>query len=143
MHGDSSPKATEKNRSSKIFWLIVIPIIVGIIVGVVSLMIEYGIFLRQPNVAPGNEIVSVFVRVQELDTGERVENAQITLELVEQVPTLELTDSQGIARFLVDSSQIGEPGVLIVEKTGYEVYTLQVDIFPDDLPEVIPLSRLP
>ena len=80
------------------------------------------------------------IRVQSKGTSEHIPNAKVTIEITGKAPLDEFTDDNGYARILIDSDRVGKPGRLIVEATGYERYTQNIDLYKDVLPDVVQLD---
>ena len=81
------------------------------------------------------------VEVKDKETDEAISKAQITIEVLNRTPLHARTDSNGFARVFVDESYAGEPGRLRVKAKGYEIYEIEIDLFPDHLPQEVYLIK--
>ncbi len=126
-------------------------IIVAVITGI------FAVVLKQPSASPTpppipsqisvatsppsvNSTFDYSIRVQTSDTGMPVANAKVTIEVIGQAPLDEIADSNGIARFLIDSIRVGQPARLIARAVGYKSYSQNIDLRQGTLPDVIPLD---
>ena len=80
------------------------------------------------------------VRVHARDTDEPISNAEVTIEVGGKAPLDDITDTSGLARIFIDSSYVGEPGVLVVRATGYETHRQHIDLKKGALPDVVMLD---
>ncbi len=80
------------------------------------------------------------VRVQKNDASSSIPNAKVTIEVIGQAPLDEITDSNGIARFFIDTNRAGQPARLIIRAAGYRSYNQNIDLRQATLPDVIPLE---
>jgi hypothetical protein len=65
------------------------------------------------------------------------------LEVAGKAPLDEIADSNGFARFTIDTSYANKPGRLIVQATGYKTYAQNIDLVKDALPDIIQLEPMP
>jgi hypothetical protein len=77
------------------------------------------------------------VRVQARATGKRLEGAKVRLEMIEQAPLEEATDSEGLARFFIETKNNGAPARLIVHADGFASYTANIDLTDGTLPRAV------
>lgn len=80
------------------------------------------------------------VRVQELDTGVDIPNANIRVEANGIAPVSQYTDSGGTARLFLPYSIKDKPARLIVQATNYDEYTQNIDLRKELLPTIIQLN---
>ena len=83
------------------------------------------------------------IRVQAKDTGEYLLDAKVIIEVVGKAPLDSITDANGLARILVSSSHVNQPGMLIVEAKGYKRYMQNIDLIKDSLPHTVQLELEP
>ena len=83
------------------------------------------------------------VQVQAKDTDEPIPNAEVTIQVSEVAPLHEITDTHGVARVLVDDSQAGQPGRLIVRVTGYTTHVESINVRKNVPPTVVRLEPAP
>jgi len=57
-----------------------------------------------------------------------------------KAPLEEIADSNGFARVSIDADRAGQPGKLIVQATGYKPYVQNIDLNPENLPDVVQLE---
>lgn len=122
----------DKNtKLSELFtWPLIVTIIGGIVVGLVLLAIS------------PTEEVSVWVRVLDKSTGSPVEFATVTLDVAGGGPTMsESTDSNGFARFLLNSDLNGMPALVAIRSDSYDTYTQYVDLVPQSGPYTMLLTE--
>lgn len=72
--------------------------------------------------------------------GENLPEAHVMIQVAGKAPLDEVTDVNGFARFFIESSYAREPARLIVEKEGFHPHTQEIDLYPDRLPDRIPLE---
>ena len=70
-----------------------------------------------------------------------IPNAKVTIEIISQAPLGELTDSDGIARFFIDTGQVGQPARLIVQATGFRLHKQNIDLRQGVLPVVVQIEQ--
>jgi len=82
------------------------------------------------------------VRVQASDTQNYVRNAEVMIEVGDDLPPLEsLTDANGLARLFVKDPYVGRPGgTLIIRATGYQRYWGSINLTAGDLPAIVLLE---
>lgn len=80
------------------------------------------------------------VRVKVQSTGDFIENAVVIIEVSGKAPLDAVTDSNGLARVFIPSEYVGKPGVLIVKAPEYEMYTENMDLTKDALPDIVLLK---
>ncbi|MCP4372393.1 MAG: hypothetical protein GY797_30450 [Deltaproteobacteria bacterium] len=102
---------------------------------VLSFATVFGIYIFS------NDSFSYLVRVQENGTGNYIANAKVTIEVAEQAPLDEVTDVNGVTRIFLSRSYAGQPGRLLVEANGYELYRQEIDLTEGSLPDTIPLNK--
>lgn len=88
-----------------------------------------------PAIVP--EEIFYFVHVMNEVTREDVSTAEVTIEISGKSPLNAVTDSNGIARIVIDASYVGKPGFLIVKSRDYETHTQNIDVKKDALPDII------
>ncbi len=126
-------------------------IIVAVVGGIFALLQKQPAASSTPQATPMQIAVATFspsvnsnfgytIRVQTNDAGMPIANAKVTIEVIGQAPLDEIADSNGVARFLIDSSRVGQPARLIVRATGYKSYSQNIDLRQGTLPDVIPLD---
>jgi hypothetical protein len=122
------------------FWA---PIIVALIAA--GATIVAALVTRSGGTAPSPtaEPFAYQVRIQAVDNGQPLQNADVTIEVPGQAPLKEVTDSEGLARVFIDSSYAGRPGRIIAQATGYVTYVRNIDLRQDTLPTVVKLERGP
>lgn len=120
-------------------------IIVAVIAGIFAVLQQQA--SSSPTLPPttvatsqGNTNFDYSVRVQSNDTGLPVPNAKVTIEVIGQAPLDEITDSNGIARFFIDTSRSGQPARLLIRATGLKLYNQNIDLRQGTLPDVVPLE---
>jgi len=88
----------------------------------------------------GNTNFDYSVRVQASDTSLPIPNAKVTIEVIGQAPLDEVTDSNGIARFFIDTSRSGQPARLIIRTAGFKLHIQNIDLRQGVLPDVVALE---
>lgn len=86
-----------------------------------------------------NEVV-IKLEIQDKTSGKNIENAIVSLQIGTEPTVINISGSDGIVRFFVDSEQMGLPVKLSVEVKGYEIYKQEIDIKEQSL--TIPLSPI-
>ena len=94
-----------------------------------------------PSVFPSPPAIHFIVQVRSQVTGEPIVGGRILIRVAEQTPINAFTDSEGVARILVDSNYEGQLGYLIVEAPGYERYIRNINLADESLPNIILLKR--
>jgi len=74
--------------------------------------------------------------------GENLPDTHIIIQVGGKAPLDEFTDSNGFARIVIDGTYAREPARLIVEREGFHPYTQEIDLYPDGLPDRIPLEPI-
>lgn len=125
-------------RNLTIFFSVVIVLGVGIVIG--TSLIDNDPQEVVASITP----VSSFdypVRVQAEGSNEYLSGARVTIEVRDDniAPKIDFTDSNGFARIFIDSTRAGKPGRLIIEATGFDTYTQNIDLTVGDLPSIIHL----
>lgn len=119
-----------------IVMLIVLILAVGLIVGCGAAA------TTPPPPPPTPSNFSYLVQVQAKDTGQKVESAEVIISVGGRVPLNGFTDSKGIARVIIPSDYVNEPGVLAVEAEEFKEYTQNIDLVEGALPDDIRLDRV-
>ena len=121
------------------------PVIVALIGLVGALIGPLPTWLRKstiPTPSDSGFYYGVHVRAKDQDT--EISRAHVTIETVGGLAPIDgFTDSTGYTRLRIPASHIGQPGRLIVEKSGYNRWEQNIDLTPDSLPDVIELEPNP
>ena len=97
-----------------------------------------------PQPTPSDTSFTYQVRVQDQDTGEAIEGADVTIAIGGDIaPVDDVTDLNGIAMIPIDSSRAGKLGRLTVTASGYDKYDKYVNLTGDALPNVVQLAPIP
>ena len=117
------------------------PTIFAAVIGAIGMMIVAIIqltplFLSLPK--PGR--FSYSVRVEMKDGRQIINNAKVSIIVGGKTPLIEFTDVNGFSIFSIETDYAGSHGILIVEASGFSVYTQNINIFPDKLPAVVQLE---
>jgi hypothetical protein len=131
----SKPEGQDTEKKNKIWtpqvwWVPILVALIGLI-GVLIPLINGG------SAPPTDKSFEYSVRIEEKATGKPIANAEVTIEVINQAPMREVTDSNGVARVFVDTERAGQPGRLIVQASGYDRYIENIDLEPDKLSTVI------
>lgn len=116
-------------------------IIVAVIAAVAAIVAAYWQFVWKPTNI--DKPFQYAVRVEDLNAGEAISRAQVTVEIIGKAPLNAVSDSNGIARIFIDGERVGEPGRLRVERIGYTAYREDIDLKKDTLPDIVQLKKLP
>ena len=81
------------------------------------------------------------VRVETKQNRQIVSNAKVSIIVGSKAPLVEYTDNNGFSRFAIEKDYTGHFGTLQVEANGFEIYTRNIDILPNELPAVLQLER--
>lgn len=126
-------------------WLQKCPLSIAILIVfilAVGLIVGCGAATTLPPPLPTPSSFSYLVQVQAKDTGQKVESAEVIISVGGRVPLDSFTDSKGIARIIIPSNYVNEPGVLAVEAKEFKEYTQNIDLVEGALPDDIRLERL-
>jgi hypothetical protein len=116
----------------------VLAAIIGAIAMVVVAMIQLTpFFLHSQN----RESFPYSVRVETKQNRQIVSNAKVSIIVGSKAPLVEYTDNNGFSRFAIEKDYTGHFGTLQVEANGFEIYTRNIDILPNELPAVLQLER--
>ena len=85
---------------------------------------------------------SYVIRVQSKKTGQPISNSDVLIEVIGQAPLHQATDSNGYARVLIEGKRVGQPAKLSIQATGYSLFTQNIDLRQDTLPDVIQLDSV-
>ena len=81
--------------------------------------------------------------VRVVDVSERsIAAARILIEIEGQAPLGHFTDSEGYGRVDVPISHAGQPGRIIVEADGYRPFRQEIDLYEEQLPQIVRLEEL-
>ncbi|NJK81811.1 MAG: hypothetical protein HC914_18890, partial [Chloroflexaceae bacterium] len=83
------------------------------------------------------------VRVQDANTGDPIERAEVIVEVGGLAPLNDFTDSVGIVRISIDGERANQPGRVIVRANGYQSFERNIDLTPGTLPDVVQLDAVP
>jgi len=75
-------------------------------------------------------------------TGENLPDAHVIIQVGGKAPLDGFADSNGFARIFIDGSYVREPARLMVEREGFHPYTQEIELYPDGLPDRIPLEPI-
>lgn len=81
------------------------------------------------------------VTVVDDETELPIAGAQVVIEIVGRAPLGEDADSNGFARVVVPAAFAEQPGRLIIRADGYKVWSEEIDLYPDRLPNIVKLKR--
>ena len=81
------------------------------------------------------------VTVKDDSTHQPIRNAEVLIEVAGKAPLDEYTDSKGYARIVVPASHAERPGRLTVNAQGYAVEVKNIDLYQDQLPDEMRLTR--
>ena len=117
------------------------PTIFAAVIGAIGMMIVAIIQLTPllfSSPKPGR--FSYSVRVEMKDGRQIINNAKVSIIVGGKTPLIEFTDVNGFSLFSIETDYAGSHGILIVEASGFSVYTQNINIFPDKLPAVVQLE---
>jgi hypothetical protein len=80
------------------------------------------------------------VQVLAANDGEPIPGAQVLIQIGEIAPLDEFTDSNGIARIIIDDTYIGQPGRLIVRANSYQTWEQNLTLDQQQLPDTVQLA---
>lgn len=121
-------------KGLKFFWFVN-----KLVLSALATVLIIGCGAQEPTPTP-TPLFSYQIRVQAKETGKGIANAKVTIDVEGKSSLIELTDSEGLARIFVYASHSDRPGRLIVEATGYETYTRNIELIADRLPSAIQLE---
>lgn len=117
------------------FWkeiIVALIALIGVLVGVMS-----------GGCDSPNSTFDVAVQVEDSVTGEKLQQAQVSLVLTDIPPLVAVTGVDGYASIRVDSQYLDQRGELQVQKNGYALYERMIPVQKDDMPIVVPLEKEP
>ncbi len=101
---------------------------------------------NSPTPTTPNSPISSFayqVRVQTESTNNHIRRAHVTIEVRGKAPLDDFTDVNGLARLFIPTEYVNQPGVLLVEASGYQRHRQHIDLIKDTLPDVVQLEASP
>lgn len=137
-----SPQQPVSEKSGSKWWIPVVVALIGL-AGVVFATVWNN---YPPSVEPSQEEMQPVEFTYEAHVvsamGESLPDAHIIIQVAGRAPLDEFTDSNGFARFFIDGSYAREPAHLIVEREGFHPHNQAIDLYPDGLPDKIPLEPI-
>lgn len=96
-----------------------------------------------PPTAPQSTAVSFTygVTVKDAGTNQPIANAKVLIEVAGKAPLDEYTDSNGYARMVVPATHAERTGRLTVNAQGYTVERKNIDLYQEQLPDEMRLTR--
>jgi hypothetical protein len=142
------PNLREGNRRSYIYrwrgWSIDVRILAALIGATAVIIAALINSINGPTPTPANTLFTYQVQVQDLETGETIKGAHVTIAVGGSIaPIDDVTDSGGLAIIPVDASRAGKLGRLTVKAPGYEETVRNINLTEDTLPKVVQLASAP
>jgi hypothetical protein len=81
-------------------------------------------------------------RVIGQDTGQNIQNANVTIEVGGLALLSEFTGSDGFARITIPGTHANKKGRLTVQAKGYELHTQNIDLIPNSLSIIVQLEPI-
>lgn len=81
------------------------------------------------------------VTVKDAGTNQPIANAKVLIEVAGKAPLDEYTDSNGYARIVIPVTHVERSGRLTINAQGYTVERKNIDLYQDQLPDEVRLTR--
>ncbi|MCP4373196.1 MAG: hypothetical protein GY797_34590 [Deltaproteobacteria bacterium] len=140
-----------KQIIDRLFWLLIIIFLLSILAYIIPTVFAKDSSPLIPNTNESDKVnetpisESTFlymVRVQEKETVDIIPNAEVTMDVAGRLPFTAITNDEGLVAFEVESIYAGNLGTLHVNATGYEKYSLHINVFEGELPTDIRLVSI-